>query len=118
MKQRGNQISALIQSFQSGQVEKALNASINSDNSAIQEQERWLESLEAKTQQFKASFQTLSNTIVSSDLLKFFVDLGIVGVDSLDTLFTHVSPLTVAFGGLFAFLGRDKLKQRFCPSWR
>lgn len=47
-KQRGNQISALIQAFQSGQIEKAYEASVNSAGSAMQEQERWMESLEAK----------------------------------------------------------------------
>lgn len=46
-KQRGNQVAALIQSFQSGQVDKALQASINSEGSAQQEQARWMESLEA-----------------------------------------------------------------------
>lgn len=83
-KQRGNAISALIQAFQSGQVEKAFNTSKNATGSAIQEQERWMESLEAKTQQFQASFQTLSNTVIDSDLLKFFVDLGTGAVNVLD----------------------------------
>lgn len=46
-KQRGNQIAALIQSFQSGQAQKAYVDAINSSGSAMQEQERWMESLEA-----------------------------------------------------------------------
>lgn len=46
-KQRGNQGAAVIQAFQSGQVQKALEASMNSAGSAYQEQSKWLESLEA-----------------------------------------------------------------------
>ena len=58
-KQRGNQISALIQAFQSGQIEKAYEASVNSAGSAMQEQERWMESLEAKTQQLESCVPVL-----------------------------------------------------------
>lgn len=58
-KQRGNQGAALIQAFQSGRIQKALEATLNAEGSAMQEQERWLESLEAKTQQFEAAFQSL-----------------------------------------------------------
>ena len=50
----------------------------------MQEQERWMESLEAKTAQFEAAFQKLSNTILNSNLVKFFVDLGTSGVGVLD----------------------------------
>ena len=46
-KQRGNQGAALIQAFQSGQIEKAYQSAINSAGSAMAEQNRWAESLEA-----------------------------------------------------------------------
>lgn len=46
-KQRGNQGAALIQAFQSGQIEKAYKTAMNSAGSAMQEQERWMQSLEA-----------------------------------------------------------------------
>ena len=116
-KQRGNQGAALIQAFQSGQIQKAYADIQNSAGSAYKEQARWMESLEAKTAQFEASFQSLSNTILDSDLLKWFVDLGTLGVKSLDELFQHVNPLIIAFGGLTAFINKGKSKQRFCPAW-
>lgn len=53
-KQGGNQGAALIQAFQSGEIQKALEATMNAEGSAMEAQERWLESLEAKTQQFEA----------------------------------------------------------------
>lgn len=46
-KQRGNQGAALIQAFQSGQIQKALKATENAAGSAMQEQERWMQSMEA-----------------------------------------------------------------------
>lgn len=103
-KQRGNQIAALIQAFQSGQIEKAYEASANAAGSAMQEQERWLESLEAKIQQFEAAFQSLSSTVLDSGLLKWFVDFGTDTVKVLDTVVDKLGSLgTIGLGaGLFA----------------
>lgn len=92
-KQRGNQGAAVIQAFQSGQVQKALEAATNAQGSAMQEQERWMNSLEAKTKQFEAAFQSLSSTIANSDLLKFFVDLGTKGVSAIDGIISALKPL-------------------------
>lgn len=90
--------SALIQAFESGQVQKALEASLDSAGYAMKEQERWLESLEAKTTQFKAAFQSLSETVLDSDLLKWFVDLGTGAVSAFDAVIDK-------FGGLSTILG-------------
>ena len=103
-KQRGNQIAALIQSFQSGQAQKAYADAVESSGSAMREQERWLESLEAKTQQFEAAFQSLSTTFLDSGLLKGLVDLGTTGVKALEGLVNTIGSLgTIGLGaGLFA----------------
>lgn len=105
-RQRGNQISALIQSFQSGQVEKAYEASLNSSGSAMQEQERWLESLEAKIKQLEAAFQSLSMTVLDSDFLKTLADGTTSVVNGLDTIIDRFGVLTplVAGGGIAAFI--------------
>lgn len=100
-KQRGNSVAALIQSFQSGQVQKALEASINSTGSAYEEQEKWLESIEAKLGQNQAAFQSLSNTVLNSGLIKFFVDLG-TGVTNFTNEFIK---FTGGFGALGASAG-------------
>lgn len=99
-----NSISALLTNM--AQADSALNDSINSNGSAMEAQERWLESLEAKTQQFEAAFQSLSNTILDPDLLKFFVDLGTGGVQALDSLIDKLGSLeTLGLGaGIFAGL--------------
>lgn len=102
-KQRGNQGAALIQAFQSGRIQKALEATMSAEGSAMQEQERWMESLEAKTQQFEAAFQSLSTTVLDSDLLKWFVDFGTGTVSTLDTIidkFGSLNAMTTIGGGI------------------
>lgn len=117
-KQRGNQGAALIQAFQSGQIQKALETTLNAEGSAMQEQERWLESLEAKTQQFEAAFQSLSSTILDSSLLKWFVDFGTGAIKVLDTVIDKIGSLgTIVTGaGIFGiFQNVDYLKTPVCP---
>ncbi len=108
-KQRGNQGAALIQAFQSGQIQKALEATLNAEGSAMQEQERWLESLEAKIQQFEAAFQSLSTTILDSNLLKWFVDFGTGTVKVIDTVIDKIGSLgtiSTIGGGLLGAKGQ------------
>lgn len=108
-KQRGNQVAALIQAFQSGQIEKAYEASANAAGSAMEEQNRWLESLEAKTQQFEAAFQSLSSTVLDSGLLKWFVDLGTSGIRAIDNIidkFNILNTISTVGGGLLGAKGQ------------
>lgn len=118
-KQRGKQGAALIQAFESGQIQKALEATLNAEGSAMAEQEKWLESLEAKTQQFEAAFQSLSNTVLDSDLLKWFVDLGTTGVETINSFISELGSLgSIGLGaGLFAGIknvGGDKMYSPIC----
>lgn len=95
---------AVLQAFQSGQIQKAYETSINAAGSAMQEQEKWLESLEAKTQQFSAAFQSLSNTMLDDDFLKSIIDSGTDLVSVLDAIIGKIGSLgTLGLGaGLFA----------------
>lgn len=103
-KNRSNQGIAILQAFQSGEIQKAYEASVKSAGSAMEEQEKWLESLEAKTQQFNAAFQSLSSTVLDSNLLKWFVDLGTSGVKALDQIIDKFGLLSTIglSAGLFA----------------
>ena len=99
-KNRGNQIAALIQAFQSGQVQKAYEASLNSENSAQEEQDRWMESIEAKQQKFASQFQQFSNDFISSDLVKGVVDTGTGILGFLDTAVQKFGALQTLVGGV------------------
>ena len=55
----------------------------------------------------------LSSTVVESDLIKFFVDLGTTGVKAIDGIVNALTPLgtTAAIGGIVASFknaGREK----------
>lgn len=73
-KQRGNQGAALIQAFQSGQIEKAYQSALKSSGSAMAEQEKWSESLQAHLGELKATWQEVSQTFLDSEFLKNAVD--------------------------------------------
>ena len=84
----------------------------------MEAQEKWLGSLEAKTQQFEAAFQSLSNTVLDSDMLKWFLDLGTGGVKALDALADKLGSFgTIGVGaGLFGiYKNVDYLKTPVCP---
>lgn len=71
-----------------------------------------MNSMQAKTTQFQAAFQSLSNTIFSDNLPKFFTDLGTAGVSALDNLiekFGALNTLATIGGG---FLGAKNLGQQ------
>lgn len=105
-KQRANQGAAVISAFQSGQIQKALNDAMTSEGSAFEEQSKWLDSIEAKMGQNQAAFQSLSSTVISSDLIKFFVDLGTGVINATDNVIKFVGSFeTLAAGaGIAAFV--------------
>lgn len=116
-KVRSNQGAALIQAFQSGQVEKALNTSLNSQGSAMKEYERWMQSLEAKTNQFKAAYQNLSQTVLNSDFLKGAVDTGTNFLNVLTKIIDKIGILPTLLGAGGALFGITHIGKHHCPAW-
>ena len=107
-KQGGSKGTALIQAFQSGQIQNALDTTLYADGSAMKEQERWLESLEAKTRQFEAAFQSLSSSILDSKLLKWFIDFGTGSVRALDAVTSTIGSLGTIGVGIAGILGKGR----------
>lgn len=98
-KQRGNKGAALIQAFKSGQIQKAYQSTLNAEGSAQAEQDKWMDSIEAKIQQFKAQFQELSTSAISSDLFKGIVDTGAGALDIITQLIDKFGILATTIGG-------------------
>lgn len=107
-KQRGNQGAALIQAFKSGQIQKAYQATLNAEGSAQAEQDKWMDSIEAKVQQFKAQFQELSTSAISSDFFKGAVDGGTSFLNILTKITDNVGILPTLLGGLLTKTGLGK----------
>lgn len=108
-KQHSNQTEALIQAFQSGQVQKAMNTSMNSSGSALEGQAQWMDGLSAKTQQFEAAFQSLSHTIVNSNFLKGLVDTGTGFLNILETITDKLGLMPTLMAALGAGLSTKNL---------
>lgn len=106
-KRNSNVVAAMLENF--SVAESALETSANSAGSALEENEKHLDSVRGKIDIMQASFQTLSTNFISSDLLKFFIEAatgasnlanGIIEVvDSLGGLKTV---LTAVLGILLA----------------
>lgn len=102
-KQRGNQVAAILSNWEAA--ESSLEAAMDSTGSAVQENERYLDSIAGKSAQLKAAFEQLSNTLLNSDIIKFFLDLGIGATDAANGVaeLTGVLPiLTTALSTLAA----------------
>lgn len=73
-KRNSNVMSSLLENF--SLAEDVLATSANASGSALEENEKYLESINGKIAIMKASFETASNTIVESGLVEFFVDVA------------------------------------------
>lgn len=83
-KTRANQVSALLNNWTTAS--SALVDSLNSAGSALDENATYVDSIEGRIAQLKASYQKLSNDVIDSGLIKFFVSTGDVIVRATDSL--------------------------------
>lgn len=104
-KMRGNQGAALIQAFQSGQVQSAYQKAIDSQGSAAREQEKWMQSLEARVARLKASWEDFSNTFLSSSFLKSAIDTGTAVLNIIESITENLGTLNTVLIGFGAYKG-------------
>ena len=67
-------LAALLTNYQTAI--QATNTALESNGSAMKENERYMESLQAKEQLLKAEFEDFSNRVLSKDLVSGFLDAG------------------------------------------
>ena len=96
-KRQANTLSALIQNFET--VEKAIEASANSAGSALKENERYLDSIQGKIDQFTNALQTMWINALDSDLVKDIVEIG----TELIRLIDKIGLLPSVLGGVFIY---------------
>lgn len=77
-------LNAILENWQS--VDKAINSAKNSTGSAMRENEKYLESINGKISQFNSAVQQMWQNTISSDTIKFFVDLGTVLINVVDKI--------------------------------
>lgn len=93
-KRNANVVSALLENFSIA--EEAVKRSAGAAGSAIAENEKQLMSVAGRIEQFKASFETLSISFISSDMVKGIIDFG----TGLLNILNIVIRLVNAIGGL------------------
>lgn len=98
-KRNANAMSSLIQNFSIA--ETTLATSLNAAGSATKENEKYLESIQGKLTQLKSSFESLSDSVMNSDVIKFGIERITDFVDAIDWLtqtFTPIPGLITAAG--------------------
>ena len=73
-----------------------------SDGSAMQENEKYLDSVEGKLNKLRTAWQKLSKDFMSSDFLKGILDVATRAVDAIDFLVEHIGGVPVALATAFA----------------
>lgn len=97
-KRNANVVAALLEDF--AVAEEVLYSSMASVGSAVEENEKHLDSINGKIEQFKASFQSFSIAFLESSLIKGIVDFGTGIMD----LLTGIANLISRLGGLKTIL--------------
>ena len=83
-KTRASVVAGLLQNGET--LEKVLNDSINSEGSAIKENERYMESIQGHLDVLTNKWQEFWDTGINADFIKFFIDLGSGALDVANKL--------------------------------
>lgn len=103
-KRNANAVTALITNFEDA--EKAAVAAAESTGSAFNENQKYLDSIAGKISQMQAQFEVMSNSVLDSELFKFFVDLAnsilsvVTALSELKLLWPAIAGTVVLFKGL------------------
>lgn len=96
-KRQGNIISSLMNNFETAR--QALETSLKSSGSAMREHEKWQQSLEARINSLKASWQSLSQSFMSSNFLKAGIKVLTGFVDVIDNVINRFGVLNTTIAG-------------------
>lgn len=103
---QANAGAAILENFQIA--ERALATAETSAGSAMQEQERWAESLQARINQVNSSIQQLSADVFNTDSLKTFVSTTNDIVIAIDKVVKIFDVSKIAIGSFIAWILKTK----------
>lgn len=96
-KQRADVAAAMLTNWED--VDKAIQQASNSLGSAVKENEKAVDSIEGKLNQFKNQFQQISDALIESDLIKGIIDIG-TGVLKIVNYYAKGVGLLIKLSGL------------------
>ena len=97
-KTRSNTLAAILGNPED--LEAAYESAMNAEGSALRENEKYLDSIQGKIDQFNNAVQTMWNNTLDSGLIKWFVDLATALVKLVD----NIGAVKLAFSGLITFI--------------
>lgn len=106
-KRQGNVVSSLMSNFDIAR--EATETAINSEGSAMREQEAYMQSIQYSLDKFTAQFQEMSTSFIGSDFLKGIVDGGTSAIDVITDLNDQFGTLGTLIGsfaigkGIYSF---------------
>ena len=108
-KRNANALSSLIENYQ--EIEKVINTVSRASGSAKSENQKYLSSINGRLTELDASFQALSQDVLSSDLVKTGVSFLTSIVKLLDQIvnLTGAIPLGLGIGAFVTQLGEPKM---------
>lgn len=120
-KQQSNALIAALQNVD--MIKEAYLTAENSAGSAMKEQEKWEEGLEARTNKLKASLEELSTVFLNSDFLGGLIDVSREAIellteviDKLGLIPSLLTAIGTGFGAFKALQGEGRVK--CCPLFK
>lgn len=110
-KRNSNVVSALLENF--SVAEEALQTASDATGSALAENEKHLDSIAGKISKFQAAWQSMSNTVINSGLVKVIIDIGTGLIAAIDAVakflgkaggFAALIPILTAIEGKFGLI--------------
>lgn len=115
-KNRANVGLAMIQAFQSGQIEAAYEDAQNSAETATKEYERMMEGIESHFAALKGQFQELANTVIHSDFINNTVQLATTILKLLTLIADKLGTFPMLIAGVTTALNIKSGKGRPKPN--
>lgn len=100
-KNRSNILSSLLTN--GSLLEQVKETSEHSDNSALEENQKYLESTEAKIAQLQTQLQELATVTINSDMFKGIIDTATAFLNIVTQILDKLPLLSTAIGGLAGF---------------
>lgn len=105
---QANVMQAILDNWEN--VEKATKSALNSQGSALKEQEAYLDSIEGKTKKLQSAMQSLAITTINSDFVKGIIDATTAVVKLVDNLGGLV-PVLTAISGLLVIIKASAISE-------
>lgn len=83
---------------------RATTTAQDAQGSSLRENERYLDSIEGKLQNFQSAWEQLSYHVVNSDMIKGFIDFGTAAITTIDSIVQALDQLPGKYSGTIGLL--------------